>query len=214
MVKTMIRVRPLILLSLAALLASAPRSFAQSVTPASPPPAPPVVGAIASRTDWPKPRASDVDSIDHILAALYDVISGPAHQPRDWNRMRSLFVPGARLIPVRPGSDTNASADVLFLNIDDYIARAAPRMEGEGFFEHGVHNQIAQFGNIMSVFSTYESRHALDDAKPFARGINSIQLLKDGARYWVVDVYWDSERPGLVIPPRYLSEAGPSAATR
>jgi hypothetical protein len=165
-----------------------------------------------------------VDSIDHILAALYDVISGPAHQPRDWNRMRSLFVPGARLIPVRivPGTPelkTNPATDVVFLSIDDYIARASGRMEAEGFFERGLHNEVAQFSNIVSVFSTYESRHGAADAKPFARGINSIQLLKDGGRYWIVDVFWDAERPEMMIPPRYLPQSndtgsGPGAGFR
>jgi hypothetical protein len=171
---------------------------------AAPPPAPKApAGAIASHPGWPAPRASDVDSVEHILAALYDVISGPAHQARDWTRMRSLFVPEARLIPVRV-TPASPGSDVLFLTIDDYIARAAPHFEADGFFEHGVHNEIAQFGNIVSVFSTYESRHNATGAAPFARGINSIQLLKDGSRYWIVDVYWDAERPGLVIPQKYL----------
>jgi hypothetical protein len=172
-------------------------------------PAPPLAGAITSHPGWPQPRTADVDSVDHILGALYDVISGPAHQPRDWNRMRSLFVPDARLVPVTvvPGSPnlkTSPATDVAFLTIDDYIARASPHFEADGFFEHGVHNEIAQFGNIVSIFSTYESRHSVQDATPFARGINSIQLLKDGGRYWIVEILWDSERPGFAIPAKYL----------
>jgi len=171
--------------------------LAQTTTPA-PKPTP---GAIAAHPDWPKAKAADVDSVEHILASLYDVISGPAHQPRDWVRMRSLFVPDARLIPVRARPD---SADLLQLSIDDYIARASGVMEADGFFEHSIHNEIAQFGDIVHVFSTYESRHTLADAKPFARGINSIQLLKDGNRYWVVNIFWDAERAGLEIPAKYL----------
>jgi hypothetical protein len=195
-------------LPLAVLLASASVFCAQSEQRPAPSPKP-LAGAITSHPGWPQPRTSDVDSVDHILAALYDVISGPAHQPRDWNRMRSLFVPDARLIPTRivpgtPDPKTSPATDVVFLTIDDYIARSAPRMEAEGFVEHGVHNEIAQFGNIVSVFSTYESRHSAGDAAPFARGINSIQMLKDGGRYWLVDVYWDSERPGTPIPVKYL----------
>jgi hypothetical protein len=166
-------------------------------------------GAILSQANWPQPKTADVDSPEHILSALYDVISGPAHQPRDWNRMRSLFVPGARLIPVRiqpgtPNLKTSPNTDVLLLSIDDYIAIASAHMEADGFFEHSIHNDFARFGNIVTVWSTYESRHAEADAKPFARGINSIQLLKDGGRYWIVDVYWDSERPETPIPAKYL----------
>jgi hypothetical protein len=169
---------------------------------ASAPAAPkPLSGAIASHPDWPKAKPADVDSIDHILASLYDVISGPAHQPRDWVRMRSLFVPDARLIPVRA---TATGGDVIQLSIDDYIARSSARMESDGFFEMATHNVIEQFGDIVHVFSTYESRHTLADAKPFARGINSIQMLKDGGRYWIVNIYWDAERPETPIPAKYL----------
>ena len=168
------------------------------------------VGAIASHLEWPKAQPADVDSIDHILSALYNVISGPAHQSRDWVRMRSLFVPDARLNPVRA---TATSADVLQLSIDDYIRRASAIMEEEGFFEHSIYNEIAQFGDLVDIFSTYESRHAESDPKPFARGINSIQLLKDESRYWIVNILWDAERPGLTIPAAYLPAAGVSSAS-
>jgi hypothetical protein len=195
------------ILTALALTASA---SARTASPAAPRP---LEGAINGHPGWPQPRTSDVDSIDHILAALYDVISGPAGQQRDWNRFRSLFVPGARLIPIHvtPGSPdpkTQPATDVYFLSVEDYVARASARMESEGFFERGIRNQIDQFGSLVSVFSTYESRHALADSKPFSRGINSIQLLKDGGRYWVIDIAWDAERPGSTIPPRYLPSAG------
>jgi hypothetical protein len=167
-------------------------------------------GAITSNPGWPQPQVSDVDSVDHILGAVYDVISGPAHHPRDWDRFRSLFVPGARLEPIQvvpgtPDPKTAPATDVTFLAVDAYVARATTRMESEGFYERGVHNEIAQFGEMTSVFSTYESRHAASDQKPFARGINSIQLLKDGARYWIVQILWEAERPNLEIPAKYLA---------
>jgi hypothetical protein len=172
---------------------SAPLTFAQTQPPAS---------SIASHPNWPKAKPADVHSVDAILAALYDVISGPAGQPRDWDRFRSLFVPDARLIPVRHAKSGNG-ADVLPLTPDRYIELSSHALS-EGFFEHSVHNTVNSFGDIVDVFSTYESRHAKADAKPFARGINSIQLLKDGDRYWVVTILWDQERPGAQIPAQYL----------
>jgi hypothetical protein len=182
---------------LAACLLAAPLA---AQTAASPAPAAPT-SAIASHPEWPKARPADVDSIDHILAAVYDTISGPAKQPRDWTRFKSLFVPGGRLIPVR---STSTSSDVTELSIEDYVARASKTMEANGFFERSTHNVVEQFGDIAHVFSTYESRHALADVKPFARGINSFQVLKDGDRYWIVNIYWEAERPDLSIPPKYL----------
>jgi hypothetical protein len=150
----------------------------------------------------PVARPADVTSVDAIVAALYDVISGPAGQKRDWDRMRSLFVPGARLIPSVANPSGGATARVL--DVDGYIQRASTVLERDGFFEHEIARKTDAFGNIAHLFSTYESRHAAADAAPFARGINSIQLLKDGDRWWIVTVYWDAERPGNTIPAQYL----------
>src|SRR5215469_13013982 len=184
-------------------------AIAQQPTP-SPSPAPgapapkPLVGSIASHPDWPNAKPEDVNSIDEIVAALYNVISGPKGQARDWDRMRSLFIPDARLIPSREDPNTH-HADAIVLTIDGYIARSSPTMAANGFFEHGIHNDVEQFGNIAHVWSTYESRHNTEDPQPFARGINSIQLLKSGDRYYVVEILWDSERPDNPIPAKYLS---------
>jgi hypothetical protein len=172
----------------------------------APAPAPkPLVGSIAAHPEWPKAKSEDVKSVDAILAALYDVISGPKGKARDWDRMRSLFIPDARLIPSRVNKDTQ-QVDAIVLSVDGYIARSSTTMTTNGFFEHSIHNEVEQFGNIAHVWSTYESRHNADDATPFARGINSIQLLKDGDRYWIVNVFWDSERPDSPIPAKYLGK--------
>jgi hypothetical protein len=161
----------------------------------------PLPGSIAAHHDCAKASPADVQSVDAILAALYDVISGPAGQPRDWNRFRSLFVPDARLIPVRH-SKTDDRADVVPYTPEQYQERATPLLE-QGFFERGSHNTIESFGDIVHVFSTYESRKTKDSA-PFQRGINSIQLLKDGKRYWIVTILWDGESPTNPIPEKYL----------
>ena len=172
----------------------------------APAPAPkPLVGSIAAHPEWPKAKSEDVKSVDAILAALYDVISGPKGKARDWDRMHSLFIPDARLIPSRVNKDTQ-QVDAIVLSVDGYIARSSTTMTTNGFFEHSIHNEVEQFGNIAHVWSTYESRHNADEATPFARGINSIQLLKDGDRYWIVNIFWDSERPDSPIPAKYLGK--------
>jgi hypothetical protein len=183
----------LALLTFAALAQAAP----------APTPAPArLVGSIAGHPDWPKAKPEDVKSPEAILNAVYNVISGGKNEPRDWDRMRSLFIPDARLIPSTTGKDGNT--DAIILTIDGYIARSNARMTSDGFFEHSIHNETEQFGNIVQVWSTYESRHDPADPKPFARGINSFQLLKDGDRYWVVNIFWDSESPTKPIPAKYL----------
>jgi hypothetical protein len=162
-------------------------------------PAPP--GSIAAHRDWPKAKTADVSSVDAILASLYEVISGPAGQPRDWNRFRSLFVPDARLIPTRHNT-TGTGADVAVFTPEQYQERATPVL-AQGFFERSIHDTTESFGDIVHVFSTYESRHTMD-SPPFQRGINSIQLLKDGKRYWIVSIFWDAETPTNPIPAKYL----------
>ena len=181
--------------------------IAQTTTPAAPAPLPPLVGSIAGHPDWPAAKPEDVKSPEAILNAVYDVISGGKGQQRDWNRMRSLFTPDARLIPainVPATAGKPAHVDAVFLTIDDYIARSSGKMTANGFFERSIHNDVEQFGNIVQIWSTYESRHNTDDAKPFARGINSFQLLNDGSRYWIVNIFWDAETPDHPIPHRYL----------
>lgn len=152
----------------------------------------------------PAPAANpkDVASMGAIIAALYATISGPAGQPRDWNRLRSLFAPGARLIPT--AARPNAESGFRVLDVEGYIEGAGPYLEKNGFFEREIARRTESFGNITHVFSTYDSRHKADDAKPFSRGINSIQLMFDGTRWWVVTIFWDAERPDNPIPKKYL----------
>ena len=156
----------------------------------------------SSATPTPAADPKDVSSIDAIMAAVYDVISGPAGKKRNWDRMRSLFLPGARLIPTGPRQAGGYGSRVLLL--DDYITRAEPLFEKEGFYEKEAARKTEMFGQIAHVFSTYESRHSPDDAKPFQRGINSFQLMNDGTRWWVVTIFWQGEDEKNPIPQKYL----------
>ncbi len=169
--------------------------------PAMPPPH--AVTPMSQQPNAPAAAApKDVTSIDAILAALYDVISGPAGKPRDWERMRSLFLPGARLIPTAHHPEGETTARVL--DVDGYIERASKNFATQGFYERGVANRVEQFGQIAHVFSTYEARHDVADAQPFLRGINSIQLMNDGKRWWVVTVFWQAEDAQTPLPQKYL----------
>jgi hypothetical protein len=147
---------------------------------------------------------ADVSSVDGIIAALYNVISGPAGQKRNWDRMRTLFIPEARLIPTGKRPDGTAVRRVL--NVEDYINSSGPLLEKNGFFEIEIGRKTEQFGGIVHIFSSYESKRAASDEKPFMRGINSIQLWNDGKRWWIVNIFWQSETPDNPIPEKYLSK--------
>src|SRR5262245_15413006 len=150
----------------------------------------------------PAANPDDVKSMESIIAAVYDVISGPAGKERDWNRFRSLFVNGARLIPTFPAQTGGFASRAL--TVDEYVQRAQPRMTEEGFYEKEFARRVEQFGQIAHVFSTYESRHKAEDTKPFARGINSIQLMNDGKRWWIVTIFWQGESETTPLPDKYL----------
>jgi hypothetical protein len=149
----------------------------------------------------PAANPADVATLNATIAALYDVISGPAGK-RNWDRFRSLFAPGARLIAngVRPTGEVVSRV----MTPEDYAQRNGPYFENNGFVEREAARRSETFGNIAHVFSTYESRHAKDDAKPFQRGINSIQLMNDGKRWWVVTVFWQGEDEKNQLPKKYL----------
>jgi DNA-binding beta-propeller fold protein YncE len=149
-------------------------------------------------------RPSDVASVDAILAALYDVISGPAGQKRDWDRFRGLFAPGARLVPT--GRRQDGTRVIRVISPEEYATTIGPQLEAGGFFEREIGRVTESFGNVTHAFSAYDSKRTLADPQPFARGINSIQLVHDGTRYWVLSIFWDSERPDMPIPPRYLNK--------
>ena len=146
----------------------------------------------------------DVSSVDAIIAAVYDVISGPAGQKRNWDRMRTLFVPDARMIPTgkRPTGEFVRRS----LSVEDYISNSGPVLERDGFFEKEIGRKTEQYGNIVHLFSAYESKRKTTDEKPFARGVNSFQLWHDGKRWWVITIFWQGETEDNPIPKKYLGK--------
>ena len=146
---------------------------------------------------------ADVSSLDAIMKAVYDVISGDAGKPRDWDRFRTLFHKDARMIPSGKNPTTGVYG-ARALTPEDYIKRTEPVFAKEGFYEREKARRVEIYGNIAHVFSTYESFHSLSDKTPFMRGINSFQLLNDGKRWWVLTIFWQGETPDNPIPKKYL----------
>ena len=144
---------------------------------------------------------SDTGSPERIIEAMYAAISAPAGVAPAWDRFRALFAPGARLIPTNRGEGRPLLRGH---DVEGYIASNGAMLTEMSFDERQVAHRTERFGNVAHVWSTYESRHAPEDAEPFGRGINSIQLYHDGRRWWVMTVFWDSERADNPIPPAYL----------
>ena len=160
--------------------------------------------AQGSENAAPAASPADVSSMDAILHSLYDVISGPAGHPRDWNRFRSLFISGARLIPTRTDSSGHSRTTVMSPDQFAHRADSTGAFTKQAFYENEIGRTVDTFGAVTHVFSAYASRRE-PNGTPFARGINSIQLFNDGTRWYVVTIYWQAEHPGLTIPSKYLN---------
>lgn len=163
-------------------------------------------GLSNEQVNWPKARPEDVESIDAIMAAFYKIPAGNPGEARNWDRYVSLFTPDARMVPAR--ADDRGGAMAMFVPISQYVEMNKKYFEKGGFLDTEINRRVETFGHIAQVWSTYESRHSAEEKDPYIRGINSIHLLKDKDRWWIVNVFWDYETPGTEIPAQYLPAAG------
>ena len=146
-----------------------------------------------------------VQSLDSTIESLYAVISGEKGVARDWELMKYLFHPDAKLIP--SGKNKDGVYRARFMTANDYIQSSGQWLVDNGFFDKEIYRVENTFGNITQVFSTYESFHSEADSTPFMRGINSIQLLNDGNRWWIINIYWTQETEANPIPEIYLPKS-------
>jgi hypothetical protein len=139
----------------------------------------------------------DQTDLDAVVTAMYAMISGPAG-PRDWSKQRQIFHPEAR--QMRTGV-TDGKPWIKIMGLEEYAADTGPFFAENPFYEVETARKTDVFGNIAHVWSVYEARRSPDEAAPERRGINSIQLYRDGERrWWIMSMIWDNERPGLSVP--------------
>lgn len=186
--------------ALALLLTGAPLAATAQAGPAPVPQPAPRPGVIAAHPDWPRADPDDVKTPQSIIAALSASISGDAGAPRDWNRFRSLFVPDAgRMVITRVPKA--GPADVTVLSMEEYVTRSSSSASPQSFYEIPIAYDVQSFGQMTHVYESYGLHHTRAD-KPYVRGVNSFELLNDGTRYYVLQVYWDTERPGNPLPAK------------
>lgn len=147
-----------------------------------------------------KDYSKDTRSVESTVLALYDVISGEPGSARDWDRFKNLFKPEARLIPTR--KDDQGNLTIKAMTPDEYVQLFSSRIS-TGFFERELSRKVEEYGTVIHVFSTYETKEK-KDGPVTNRGINSIQLFKDKDRYYVVNIFWCAESMGFALPDKYL----------
>jgi len=147
-------------------------------------------------------RPEDVSSIDAIIKATYETISGGVAVPRQWSRDLSLFDPNARLLVVSVNPETKM-AKTHSLTHEQYVDGADSFMVKEGFVERELGHKTNQFGHVASVLSSYEGKLS-SSGKVIARGVNIFTLYNDGKRWWILSIIWDEEHPDNLIPAELL----------
>ena len=142
---------------------------------------------------------ADVSTIDGIVKAFYETISGGKNVPRQWSRDRTLYMPDARFVGM---SEQDGKIRASVMNHMQYVNGSNAYFVSEGFQEREINRIVRRFGNIAHVFSTYE--FSTEGGKEKGRGVNSIELFWDGARWWISAASWDEERPNNPIPKEFL----------
>lgn len=147
--------------------------------------------------------SNNLASVDGIVNSLYNIISGPVGQERDWASFKNLFTDNARLYIAVPDKD---SGTVLrSITPDEYIQRNQNRLSDEGFSEEELYRVTNSYGAGTQVFSTYESHYNNKNGdEEITKGINNIQLFYDGQRYYIVSIFWDANAKNVAVPDRYL----------
>ncbi len=145
-------------------------------------------------------RPEDVSTIGGLMKAFYEVISGPAGQPRQWARDRSLYRPDVRFVAM---SERDGKPSARIMSHQEYVDGSDTSFVKNGFFEIELRKIVWQFGNMAHVWSTYETRQSAG-GRVTERGINSLQLYFDGTRWWVASVEWEEERKNNPIPAAFL----------
>lgn len=143
-------------------------------------------------------RTEDVSTIEGIVKASYETISGGVGVPRQWGRDRTLFDANSRSVAVGVKAKTGA-VTTRGSTEQEFADEADASMVKDGFTERELKHAIKRFGNVATVLSSYEGTVA--SGKVISRGVNIFQLYFDGKRWWILSMVWDEERPGNPIPP-------------
>lgn len=144
-----------------------------------------------------EPRPEDVSTIEGIVKASYETISGGAGAPRQWGRDRTLFDPNSRSVALSVNPKTGA-VQTHGTTEQEFADESDASIVRQGFTEHEIKHVIHRFGNVATVLSSYEGSDAAGKSK--TRGVNIFQLYFDGKRWWILSMVWDEERPNNPLP--------------
>ncbi len=168
--------------------------------PGTPPP-----GAVVR----PEADPADVASVEAVIKAYYASVSGAKGETRNWDRLRSLMCPEMMMFSTR---EAEGGPLTVAITVDTFIEANRKYFERGGYYEREIYQKVETFGHVAHVLSTYEARRNVTDAAPYSRGLNSFQLLNNGARWFIVSMTWQTETPTLALPTEFTGTAAAPAA--
>lgn len=161
-----------------------------------------LVPALRAQSPAPQPATAEAcpstATLDQLITAIDAAVSGPADKDRTC--FRQLFLPDARLIPIRIAPDGTATPRIL--TVDGWID-AVRKRGSQIFYERQIKVRTESWAHIAHLWSTYETR-STPDGKAIDRGINSIQAVFDGKQWHIIQILWQAEVPADPVPEKYL----------
>jgi hypothetical protein len=149
-----------------------------------------------------EPRPEDVSTIDGMVRAYYEVVSGPADKQREWGRDRTLYIPGIRFLIFREDKDGRTS--VRTLTHQQFVEESEAAMAGKAFYEREVHRIAHRAGDVVHVLSTAEQKYS-PDGPVEGRSIDSLEMYWDGWRWWITSAnIWEVETKAHPLPTEFL----------
>lgn len=142
------------------------------------------------------PLQEDVSTISGLINATYDVVSGLKGEIRQWERDASLHHPKAIY------SYKNSDGSQLTISVSDFHKETEELVMETDFIEYEINREVKVFGNIAHVWSTYETKFEVDGPVE-RRGINSIQLIYENDRWWIISWVFDKETEENRIPKSF-----------
>ncbi|WP_243860432.1 hypothetical protein [Flavobacterium poyangense] len=145
------------------------------------------------------PLKDDVLTIDGLVKAFYEVVSGEAGEKRQWERDSSLHNPKAIYSYL---SNEKGELKQVALSVEEFHKETDDMVLKTAFYETEINREVNVFGAIANVWSTYETRLEKNGAV-VRRGINSIQLFYSNNRWEIISVVFDKESEHNRIPQTF-----------
>lgn len=143
----------------------------------------------------------DVESVESITKAYYDIISGPIGQKRDFDRLRNLFHPNCAFT-YSYWSASEGKANLMEFDFDGYIEKL-DYLDKKGFYEEEISSEVTRYGTLVNVISTY--KFWMEDKTAEGRGVTLYNYFYDGERYWIMSMFWQMESEQFPIPEAFLT---------